>query len=1739
MEEDSGVKAPVTRLRRRLSVEQTEEKVLTPNTPTKKRATRRAKPELDLIDENVVPETVTPKRTTRKAVKDVLEPVEEKTVTPSRRSTRIKSNTSIVSDTAALTVDSPRAKRAARRNSHLGSDSEASNTPIRQTRRTRKDSTSSIDKVDAASKPVTQIAEPIAEEPESVLRKSTSSNDNINNTPQSNVRKSPRLNKSPQNETDNKPEENASPSLNEATDINVQKESHNEFSESSSISPSGQNNDKTETNNSDNRKSLDSTINLINNIDQINPQKKNVHNKSTSALEGNNFKSKKKRTKSWSTLSSPNVKENMFYSDNESKKDKFSAVKSPLTHKMASGDSKLDLNVSKGKSVSEICKDVSIILNKCDNDVNITVENFNSDVLSSKELFDKEPSGIINTKIIIEDSDSNTEHAEPEGNHNNEDQCVPVVSVPDGLNKSLLGQETQDTSNKVNVSHETANVLNNDGFNNSVEPMDIDETVPENILIPDPEQTDQSENDKVKIQQDTSFISGLHSKSKRKSSMSYSPNDTENKSTLIISEIKDNSTNEINKSQTSTNHKSLLSKSVIDLDKSQNNEIDRKNVSLSCLTSTPLQQKNFQKLLAPINTSIIKSNQNTAKSPIVQNTAHESKSFKNKSKVESSDDESSEKESSMEKNELLNDEASDAGDDYESGDSQDEDDRQYAEENEIVDKGVTLSSEDELSNDSDYEKDSFVVSSDEEDNQLLEGTDDDLSMSDNELKMTKESKKKYNERMAKQQKKASREMFEARHKLDISKSNKRLSGNNESSDSSEEEVPVKQKKKNRMRLDSSHETSGISIENSTKKNKKKRLSESVCNESVLKEQEITMLDESLKESDPLEADTKSEPKTPKMDINSTVDFVDANNANDTIKSKSGVNENLTDPLHATMDDEMSSSDSDTNNIIDNYDSVLNSLNNNKKHITGNASLNLEVKTKDKNKRAPVFDDLNLTQVKTDLKNLNKDKAIKKSEKESKKEEHESKDTSDTSSDSIELNLLFSEESNTDSLSNKTNDDKDAIPLKRSKAKTDISIQNDQDEADGAVSFFIDTKGEHISEECKEKVLNVSVSHDQSLKSSAKKKKKSLSQSIISEATEVLAEEVNQSELQAKTPKSEKKRQSVVEVDSTSETPTEEITEEQNESKAKTPKSEKKTRKQSSSQQDIEKEEPQVQDFVASNDETPNSGKKKNKRLSESLAHNLDEQSEDVSTNINISTLKTPKSEKKMKKLLAESQVDITGGRDFAIEETDTSLQKSNSEKKKKKRMSMSQVDITIDENTADESTTKDGNISLTKTPKSEKKKKRLSESQNAAEELQNGEQSNKEDGNFSILKTPMSEKKKKRVSETQPDAVEDGLTEEVPVNKDGNMSLSKTPKSEKKKNKCSSESQSHEVAEPSEEVAAIDENVSLLKTPKSDKKKNKRLSESQTDNIKSDTPSKEDTELNVSNVKSEKKNKNRLSASQTINIEENSDSDSPLEMAVEMNQPNIEDEETKKSSGKKKNKKKSKTEKQQETVQVLDDSEGNANKKRKRPQISVEEIISGDAESTQTKKKRKITNSEEEIMTEPEDSKSIKNKKRKQREDDELGVSKVRKTNTLTKIPVPRLPTSIINQLDDKPKEQTKKKPKVVATSHFTIEEVRRSKPSNYLEESIYLHEDSPKKKKPKANIPKPKVLPTMPTASTSNTGYTTNFKVNVIPSETKFVAQKSNIVNFKEERMYNKNIKRLGTYEMYKRQRNIKLSKF
>lgn len=164
------------------------------------------------------------------------------------------------------------------------------------------------------------------------------------------------------------------------------------------------------------------------------------------------------------------------------------------------------------------------------------------------------------------------------------------------------------------------------------------------------------------------------------------------------------------------------------------------------------------------------------------------------------------------------------------------------------------------------------------------------------------------------------------------------------------------------------------------------------------------------------------------------------------------------------------------------------------------------------------------------------------------------------------------------------------------------------------------------------------------------------------------------------------------------------------------------------------------------------------------------------------------------------------------------------------------------------------------------------------------------------------------------------------------------------------------------------------------------------------------------------------------------------------------------------------------------------------------------------------------------------------------------KQNSFDKIHIPKIPESVIKQLIEKPSNNDSEKPQnkhlnkknkkatagAIATMPFVVEvaERRKNKPSNYLEQSVYLN-DSPVKTKPKHYKDKLKVLPFIPTALTSDSGYTSKFNINVLPRETQFVAQASNIDNFKESFLGAQRIKKLGTFERCKIHRSQKISKF
>ncbi|XP_046960292.1 uncharacterized protein MAL13P1.304-like isoform X2 [Vanessa cardui] len=1783
MEADGGVKAPVTRLRRRMSVEQSEEsKSPAVNTPTKKRGGRRAaKPDLDLIDENN-PDNTT-KTTTKKApVKEIIDSIDEKPVTPSRRSTRIKSNTSIVSD-IALAVDSPRAKRAIRRTSQIGSDTEAPPTPVRQTRRTRKDSTSSIEKVEIqpSTKPTIQINEIIPEEPDSNVRKSRNSTDtNEKNISTGNVRKSPRLREKIKQNTSVNEKESSQVSHVEPTD-EIKNSSLNKSLETSISKESESKDEETTRENKVSQKNRHSilTSNLLENLN-TETKTNNVHlNKSTSALEAKrNSNKKRNRTKSWTIASAEN--ENNFYSDNEGlRKKKIDGTKIPIVqiNKFNSGDGlntsmdKDKVNKSKikenGNSFMEGDIDTSMtkVMNKSidkNNDKNKSLLNQSSNEKNNQivtnKIFETEPSNDIQTIVYIEeDSDTNSVKVGIQKRHEHEDQCVPVIQHSDQLEKdisqfSMMSQKND--SIKANVSN-NANLIND-----SCEPMDVDETIPDSSLIPEIKPNNiYSSSPSVLLDKSESKEKQLN-KSKRKSSilLNLNKSENENKSTLILSQLKDSSSGDINNVTKSPQIKqSLLSRTADDLNATQENDSNKRNLSLNYVTtSTPLQQKNLLKL-GNINTSIIASNNDTnnnknkinlskndktsdnvdneisseeetsqknnneisknksnlnislnktgnnkenlrSKNEEVKITgtdsidsAEDSKLINNKSKKRESnisnsskksvnksfpstdsDDEMASNDESQDSDNLMDDEAEDAGDSYESGDSQDENERQYLRENEILEKGETLTSDDDLSDDSDYEKDSFVVSSAEEDNELLDGTEDDLSMSDNELKMTKDSKKKYDERKKKEQKMASREMYEFRHKLNISnkssssevEKSKRRKKQQLSSSESEGETEIKSKKKNhRMRLDSSHEVSLQDNETGNKNSdkKRKRLSESYCEDNAINEKEITICNESLKDIDPLTTHIKQEQKTPKK-ADSSIAFINTENDPNMENELTKTQTEFVDPLEDSMADEVSLS-SDNENIMQNYDSILEGLNKTNKVKSKKCDISLNVdKKKDKKKNTTIIDELNLTQIKS-AKKVKNNKQKQRESNISTENKITKPDTDRNSSpDSIDLHLLFSEDSNTsENIQNKnsTSNTEEFIPLKRIEGKTDIRENTDMSsQAD--------------------KLCNLDASYNKK-----NKKRKSETAPTSDNAnennesffidTEGAIAQTNNS-LNKSSSKKNKKKLSLVNNDNLDED-TDEIIDKKDVCMAVN---------ESETNENSDSDAPMDVPF------------KKENRNSK-IQKNLDEDGKDETDFAsNKSVTKTPNSEKKKKKKMTESlNLDST--------ENENDLNVSLSKNKKKK-----DNDVINEETTQKDLPEQVVDESMTKTPGS-KKKKRMSQSKIQEQD----EEDAPADKSFST--TPNILKKKKQLVYS-PENVQIEPKEELSLDE----SKIKTPGSQKKK-KLSLKSQD---CEQSGDLHETKLDISNIKTPGSQKKKNVSVSENEKQDLISMTPDNSES----------KKNKRHSSTGES----------SLLTTNVELNE----------SKNTKKRKRKSSQTTPEDTVledklstpKKLNESlDGSQKKKRKVSQneetnTNKELIPEENLGQSNVGKKNKL---KKETQPNVQNTTTVKTNKRKVRDDDEGNmVSKVVKENSFDTVHVPRLPTSILKQLDDKPKQMSAaEKLKLVSTTQFSVVEARRrrNKPSNYLEESVYLNDDESENKKQKKVLQKPKVLPFVPTVLTSASGYTTNFKVNVIPTEMKFVAQSNTISNFKEDFMFNKNIRRHGTYELYKRKRNIKISKF
>ncbi|XP_059052423.1 putative uncharacterized protein DDB_G0282133 isoform X2 [Achroia grisella] len=1960
MEEDGSIKAPVTRMRRRLSVEQNDDtkSPSTPSTPTKKRSARVAtKPQLDLIDENepdatgyesddeslvVIPSPQkwadiigvsgpqdivmpgntasdnTPKIVTRKTkTKDVLE--EEKPLTPSRRSVRIKSNTSIVAVTPQA-LDSPRAKRAARRNSQIESDSEAPLTPARQTRRTRKNSSSSIDQQDAVLHNKTStITESIAEEIEandnntktytdtdkensvhlSPKSKSIAGENNYNNNNDSEIKDS--LNSvNKKNMCNSEPFVMLNPLIlqydNEGTvNLVIQKSStensklnivdtsvNTTFDNNINVIDVNKSTARDEVNyqvssTADNKKHSEklklseSAANLLSKLD-LKPKKKSTINKSASYIEDtNNIKSKRCRTKSWTNASQASLPNNHldFYSDNEivkaNKKTKNTSEAHDIFKKTDSIGNYINRNkeeciVNKAAILTDRCSitivphEVDTIDNKHSDERNSS--NFQSDQISEVDLLRKAPVSAIQSTVYFEDSDTESKRKSKNKNlSDNEDQCVPVINNNFDINNSLKTSciDTLDLINKKKNSSIAKMANQKSGDNSGCEPMDIDESVPNTSIINISNNSlqicvnDKDINKKRHSSQDVTNLNNSNNNLSHSKSQNLEKTQNENKSTLILSQLKDESTTGNNMTKSPVHRVNGINN--IDDD---GKKIDKKNISHDYSTSTPLQEKTLRKRAMQINTSVINKSNTESKDVLLINKDKIKKKTKKYQNLDTtaqdnsdSEEESyshqesnSERKSTRKKTSFLDDEPEEASDDYESGDSRDEDERQYEKENEIIDKGETLDSDDVVTDDTDYEKDSFVVSSDEEDNELLDGSGDDLSMSDNELTMSKKSKNKYNERKNKEQKNASREMFESRHNISKSERLNSKKANRQRLDSSsiysEEELKAASKKRKRLRLSSTQEldTDELNIK------KNNGLADSVLNVSANKEPEISMhIETDLEKGDPLEMSMqmKLEPKTPQKNLDITtvpiIDDVEEIEINVNL-SMGNVTYESSDPLQNVELDENDSLSED-GEIIVNYDSILKDLNNIKDlKIKVNRSLDSNKNNNEKS-NDPIIDQLNLTQnkksKKTNKHSLSNGKELQNIKGNEKPKEFDN----DDSSNSIDLKLLFSEDSMdtennaTDKNSVVTSNSKEYIPLKKSEGKTNIpnditvikehnfSFSNEKtknrkslssmedfvhNQEDELLPVFIDTIGARGDDLPENMSLNTS------------KKKKNKTERNLSmnceQVNETLSDTFNDSvtDKEQSTKKKKKKKRHNISVNTSQVVAVEDnkINEEEDMSESTSvsaankslnvslENSAKKKKKHNTSTRDTSQ---QLLEKVILTDNKMD----EEENMSESTNVNA------ANKSLNLSLGDSAKNKKNKKhntsNLDTSQQVAETGKKLHEEQHTSTSNVANKSlnvsledsaKKKKKKKHNTSTLDTSqqvvekdrdvheeedMSEATSFSAATNSLIVSLENSAK--KKKKNQHNTSTLDTSLQVAEKDNdvhkKEDisegtsvtatnKSLNVSLEDSAKKKKKNKHNTTLDTPQQVSDKGKKINEEQHMSTSNVAnkslnvsledsaeKKKKKKRDISTLDISKPLVEKDEILDAGSTTISNILETNTKKKNKKKQSTSFTGYITSENviqDATDDAPLEVpfeSHKKSESDNLVIESMSNTMNTKSNDKS------STEVNLHN--------SLGSGKKKRKSKTDASPKMAEdILTHSvstdEVQSGKKRKRnvsPSTNTEENLKGGPKrsevsnellSNSKNKKRKLAHLED-INEEKDTNPKKVNKKRKERDgDEESKSSKIFKKNSSDKVSVPRLPSAILNQIDAKPKQEIldMKKSKITSTTQFQVQEIikRKNKPSNFLEESVYLnHTKENKKQKRKMKIPK--VLPFIPSASTSGNGFTTNFQINVIPKETKFIAETANIKSFKNEYLYGKKIKRLGTYEMYKKQRNVKMSKF
>lgn len=1761
MEEEVGIK--VTRLRRKSQLPAENEDTKSPSTqstPTKKRGGRLAtKPQLEFIDENGTEgekpkkarksiardieneETpVTPSRRSTRIrsntsnVSDVLAEPEDK-VTPSRRSNRIRSNTSIVAETTSY--DSPRARRAARRTSQIGSDNESTVTPARQARRTRKESTSSIDK-QVDSNLLAQTSKVIVEEIDTKKSYYRDSTNDRNDS--STIRASPKF-------VEKSDQISISTDDNKENQLYIVKEL-NKDDKSIELRMK----DTVESITTQNEASEDTTLTSSNLTSDVEIKFKNRNTGLNKSLPGlNESKPKRHRTKSWTTISSP-PSDSYFMSDSEVIKKKNKKKVDIYNSSIASGSGDGVLNSTKQKapeyshneqdhmegisshkgpgvtSVTEnsvMSVSTAAIFQKRDKSKG-ELRKLSLDKISSLPISDKDgscvaekilgtaPSGHIESIVYIDDSDSNISNNEKFENVNKEsdggDQCVPIIK------HQLEGSESH---------------------NHGYEPMDIDETMPENIslshLTENNTVTDQSKRDSILKSPCGANIDSNNTESRSTISNLEKDNQTnvDKSKRESVTEVTSDLENSVNMCTVQDTKKSFLSEEA-----SNNSIIKRKSISTTIKENDNVaidDGKNNYYITSKRKSSVCNAKHDNTMDKVVADNYTSvpgddniTNSSLNNTRGMSHSECNTQSPSSIHQSKKnivtahIDDNESTVFNEEEGDTSM----RPKKHLKEIVNKNSSKSkrksSTNETSSNGDNnpnvtEIDSLVVdvvnkdesmkkSSNKNKSYLSNIEDDNTSANISSRKSPKSSIKKQS---------THKECNEIKNTLILSQITNEQDAETEYNEklSKSFNIPNLNKSTDKKNLSLSYSTS-TPLQQNSKKKLGLHLNTSIVAPSSAQSKEKAILTAEKKESHSSRIESSSEEDSDEEEsvdvhINKEAeeasDDYESGDSRDEFEKKYEKQNEIVEKGETLDSEEDLSDDSEYEKdsfIVDSDEEDNDLLSGSGDDLSMSADeLNMSAQSKMKFNRRKIKEQKKASREMFESRHrLNEsDKNEKSNKTKSKKVKRlESSDSEFEDQVSVPLNKKRARIDSSQEVNiTRTDANESIFDTEKKGRRNKVKLLSESDFEDGATNEEEISIQQNIETE-KEDPLLV-----RNIKEEPNTSKRDLNISI---AAIMNAEEIKEVDVDENV--------SIFQMNSNETSDPLHTTVNQN--------------YLINSDESISENEEITQNYESVLNDL-NTKSKNHKTLDLSL--NLSKKTKKKAKNVIIDELNLTDVKPKKNDVIKKDE-----SKKNAIDKslTDSSIKRTTIDIQDEDSSNSIDMKLLFDED-SNESEIK-GKIENEKVSENFIPLKRTEGKTNILE----SDNRKDEDLKFFIDTTgthtdvdnsitdKTSAKKKKRKS----NSISFTNIEEVQQDNDSNDApLEVSYHSEKNKRKSKDEDHIH--------IDTLKASETPSKLDKTKKKEKKDLDISQT-NPKEQSI--EDFKI-MDNEKSTSKNRKRKhSANQSI-VQVDQEDINVVDPTKSFNEPNH----------KKKRKIDQQTEDHDNQIQELqkDTKQGETdvndkNKPQDANQFNNEDVNILDASNTvnksKQKKKRKIVNKTENIATQTQVTEK-KNKKRKERDsDDGYKMSKINKQNSFDKVYVPRLPNSLIKELDEKANKNIAPKTNLISTASFKVEETRKrkNKPSNYLEQSVYLN-DSLEEKRKKSLLKKPKVLPFIPTASTSDCGFTTNFKVNVLPQVTQFVAQSNDVSNFKIDYLQNNRIKKLGTFEKYKRHRNMKLSKF